>query len=509
MASAADGQVPVWLKAEDLQCSICLGLLSHPATTQCGHSFCRDCIRKWLKGQHGNRNCPNCQRGLDDKLPERNVLLELVLERYKCAASRDPLPTGSGRLAQPGFPDGAGCKRDLATARHGFQDIVKISEIPKQVQMVLEAIITWRKDSIAMKDYMSQTRSSISEAFGFMKKCICDQEEMVLGIIEEEFIVAQQITDSTDKQLTGRIHNLLDLQNNSEEVMKNTSSEQEAYIGDPIQMNEPTFLIQKISSIASVVEELRRQLEASILRNYPVQPSQKPPPGTSNSSEIAADVAEEIFFSNNSSLSQDSVQEASSSSSAVPSTRDRELPISNRFSQWISDITFDDERLGCMLQLTSNKRKVTVSRVRNEYERSHKRFCNSQVLGSQSFSEGCHYWEVNTKESSGWAIGIASGEIGRKDQLGRNELSWCIEWKAQCISAWHNNQETRINEEKPLRVGVFLDFPTKSLSFYSLTDTETCLHKFQINTTNPVYPAFWIYGLTAGEFLTINDISRH
>ncbi|KAM6474379.1 E3 ubiquitin-protein ligase RNF135 isoform 2-T2 [Liasis olivaceus] len=440
MASAADGQVPVWLKAEDLQCSICLGLLSHPATTQCGHSFCRDCIRKWLKGQHGNRNCPNCQRGLDDKLPERNVLLELVLERYKCAASRDPLPTGSGRLAQPGFPDGAGCKRDLATARHGFQDIVKISEIPKQVQMVLEAIITWRKDSIAMK---------------------------------------------------------------------NTSSEQEAYIGDPIQMNEPTFLIQKISSIASVVEELRRQLEASILRNYPVQPSQKPPPGTSNSSEIAADVAEEIFFSNNSSLSQDSVQEASSSSSAVPSTRDRELPISNRFSQWISDITFDDERLGCMLQLTSNKRKVTVSRVRNEYERSHKRFCNSQVLGSQSFSEGCHYWEVNTKESSGWAIGIASGEIGRKDQLGRNELSWCIEWKAQCISAWHNNQETRINEEKPLRVGVFLDFPTKSLSFYSLTDTETCLHKFQINTTNPVYPAFWIYGLTAGEFLTINDISRH
>lgn len=62
---------------------------------------------------------------------------------------------------------------------------------------------------------MFQTRSSISEAFSFMKKCICDQEEMVLRIIEEEWKVAQQITD---KQLNGNIH-ILDLQNKFEEVM--------------------------------------------------------------------------------------------------------------------------------------------------------------------------------------------------------------------------------------------------------------------------------------------------
>lgn len=41
---------------------------------------------------------------------------------------------------------------------------------------------------------------------------------MVLRIIEEEWKVAQQITDSTDKQLNGKIH-ILDLQNKFEEVM--------------------------------------------------------------------------------------------------------------------------------------------------------------------------------------------------------------------------------------------------------------------------------------------------
>lgn len=175
----------------------------------------------------------------------------------------------------------------------------------------------------------------------------------------------------------------------------------------------------------------------------------------------------------------------------------------------MSIITFDDETVGCSLEITGNKRKVRVSRGRKEYERSPKRFHNSQVLGSPGFSEGRHYWEVNSKESSVWAIGVASGDIGTKDRLGRNELSWCIECNSQHISAWHNKQETKIDEDRPLRVGVFLDFPTKTLSFYSLTDKETCLHKFEINAANPVYPAFWIYWLGGSQSLTINDVNRH
>uniref|UniRef100_A0A8C6VEL6 B30.2/SPRY domain-containing protein n=1 Tax=Naja naja TaxID=35670 RepID=A0A8C6VEL6_NAJNA len=333
-----------------------------------------------------------------------------------------------------------------------------------------------------------------------MKKCICDQEEMVLRIIEEEWKVAQQITDSTDKQFNGKNH-ILDLQKKFEEVKK-TSSGQEAYIGDPI---------QKISNIVDAVEELRRQLEAAVLKNFPAQPSQKPFPGTSNNCEAAADGAEEMFLSSDSFPRNDSIQEASSSSSSAPSPRDRELPmISSRFSQWMSIITFDDETLGCNLELTGNKRKVRVSHTRKEYKHSTKRFRNSQVLGSQSFSEGRHYWEINTEESSVWAIGVASGDIGRTDRLGMNELSWCIKCNVQHISAWHNGQETNIDVvDKPLRVGVFLDFPAKSFSFYSLTDKETCLHKFEINAANPVYPAFWIYFLNIGEGLTINDIHRN
>ncbi|NWT53619.1 RN135 ligase, partial [Erythrocercus mccallii] len=124
-------------------------------------------------------------------------------------------------------------------------------------------------------------------------------------------------------------------------------------------------------------------------------------------------------------------------------------------------------------------------------------FCISQVMCSQGFSTGCHYWEVITKDSDGWAVGVTHEMIGKRDKLGRTEHSWCVEWldPKKPLSAWHKVQETLLHKDKLLKVGVFLELQKKTVSFYSTADKEMLLHTFEISTSYPLYSAFWLYTL--------------
>lgn len=174
------------------------------------------------------------------------------------------------------------------------------------------------------------------------------------------------------------------------------------------------------------------------------------------------------------------------------------------------DVTFDPTRVHERLALTAQNRRVMVASHLASYQPSPKRFCISQVMCSQGFSTGCHYWEVITKDSDGWAVGVAHEMIGKRDKLGRTGHSWCVEWlgpKKQ-LSAWHKNQETLLHKDKPLNVGVFLELQKKTVSFYSIGDKEMLLHTFEISTSDPLYPAFWLYPLEKNGSLTISQPNR-
>ena len=59
MRTVADGQA----RREDFECSLCYRLLWQPASTPCGHTFCRSCIDRWL--DH-SPTCPLCKMALDE-----------------------------------------------------------------------------------------------------------------------------------------------------------------------------------------------------------------------------------------------------------------------------------------------------------------------------------------------------------------------------------------------------------------------------------------------------------
>ncbi|CDQ89137.1 unnamed protein product [Oncorhynchus mykiss] len=130
------------------------------------------------------------------------------------------------------------------------------------------------------------------------------------------------------------------------------------------------------------------------------------------------------------------------------------------------------------------------------------RFDISQWMAEQEFSEGCHYWDVDTSASVGWAVGVSYPSIGRRDQLGRTANSWCLEWSRNKLCYWHDNIEEFIKHGCPSIVRLALDVTNGTLSFYSLSDSQTLLHCVEEGFTEPVRPVFWLFGLKLNNALS-------
>uniref|UniRef100_W5N6F4 Si:dkey-219e21.4 n=1 Tax=Lepisosteus oculatus TaxID=7918 RepID=W5N6F4_LEPOC len=96
------------------------------------------------------------------------------------------------------------------------------------------------------------------------------------------------------------------------------------------------------------------------------------------------------------------------------------------------------------------------------------------ALGSASLSKGRHYWEVDLSCCSAWSVGIAYGSIERKGnqknaKLGRNRHSWCIEFRDNQLSAWHNDHYISCGKSQVAirKVGMLVDCQKGQLAFYN------------------------------------------
>ncbi|KAF7706727.1 E3 ubiquitin/ISG15 ligase TRIM25-like [Silurus meridionalis] len=119
----------------------------------------------------------------------------------------------------------------------------------------------------------------------------------------------------------------------------------------------------------------------------------------------------------------------------------------------------------------------------------------SQVLCKESVCERA-YWEVDFTNCNGISIAVSYKDISRKGSnnecaFGRNQNSWSLICYSSYYSFLHNNQETRLPMNRSSsRIGVFLDYKSGSLSFYSVSDTMKLVHIVRTTFTQPLYPGF-------------------
>ncbi|XP_036795534.1 stonustoxin subunit beta-like, partial [Oncorhynchus mykiss] len=161
----------------------------------------------------------------------------------------------------------------------------------------------------------------------------------------------------------------------------------------------------------------------------------------------------------------------------------------------------DPNTVNRLLSLSEENRKVTCRREEQPYPDHPERFedCR-QVLCREGLTGRC-YWEAEWSGRRA-VIGVTYKGINRRGEvkdccLGHNDKSWSLFCYDNRYTARHNNNSTTIDvpSSSPHRVGVYLDWPAGTLSFYrASSDTLTHLITFTSTFTEPLYPGFGVWG---------------
>ncbi|XP_076025169.1 stonustoxin subunit beta-like [Genypterus blacodes] len=157
------------------------------------------------------------------------------------------------------------------------------------------------------------------------------------------------------------------------------------------------------------------------------------------------------------------------------------------FLQYSRQITLDPNTAYTLLLLSEGNRKVTCMSKDQSYSDHPDRsdgWC--QVLSKEGLTGRCN-WEVRWSGCVSVAVTYENiGGKGNTDEcvFGCNHKSWPLLCYSRGNEFGHNTIFTSISGPQSSRVGVYLDQWAGTLSFYSVSETMTVLHRVQTTFTH-------------------------
>ncbi|XP_064175976.1 tripartite motif-containing protein 16-like [Anguilla rostrata] len=531
------------LDQDQFSCPICLDVLKDPVAIPCGHSFCMDCIKGcWDQDDHtGVYSCPQCRQTFTPRpVLGRNIMLAEVVKKLKktglqaappahCYAGLGDVPcdvcTGRKRKAvksclvclasycethlQPHYESPPLKKHKLVEATGNLQE-----KICSHHNKLLEVYCRTDQQCICYQCVMEEHRGhdTVSAAAGRTEK------QKQLGVTQKKF---QQRIPEREKELQDLRQAVQSLKRSAQAAVEDSEriftelirsierrhSEVKELIRDQ-EKAAVSWAERLLEQLEQEIAELRRrdaemeQLSHTEDHIHFLQSCQSlcapPAPEDLPSITVSPHVSFEAVRKSVSELKEKledvckvelvKISESVKEVYAVePRTRDN-------FLMYSCHLTLDPVTAHKCLRLPEGNREVTRVEKRQSYPDHPERFEHwVQVLCKEGQS-GCYYWE--TEWSGDWVyIAVSYKEIGRKgdgdvSHLGYNNKSWSLHCSPSSYSFRHNNKSTKIPVPPSSRVGVYLDHGAGTLSFYSVSDTMTLLHKVQTTFTQPLYPGF-------------------
>ncbi|XP_070633716.1 butyrophilin subfamily 1 member A1-like [Bos indicus] len=172
------------------------------------------------------------------------------------------------------------------------------------------------------------------------------------------------------------------------------------------------------------------------------------------------------------------------------------------------NVTLDEATAHPSLLLTEEGRGVTLQEIQQDLPSSTQRFVSIPcVLGQPQICSGRYYWEVKVGELHSWDLGVCRDNVSRKGtfQMSPQNGFWAIRLYQEDYWALTISETHLTLREKPLSVGIFLDYEAGDVSFYNMTD-ESHIFTFSKQTFYGVLrPLFRLWFPDSGP-LTIVEV---
>ncbi|XP_071348271.1 tripartite motif-containing protein 16-like [Trachinotus anak] len=548
-------QKGVQLDQETFSCSICLDLLKDPVTIPCGHSYCMNCIKSFWDEEDEKKihSCPQCRQTFTPRpvLGKNTMLADLVEELKKTglqAAPADHCYAGPEDVAcdvctgrklkaaksclmclvsycekhlRPHFQSPAFEKHKLGEPSKNLQENIcsRHDEVMKMFCRTDQQCICYLcpvdehkgHDTVSAAAERTERQRELQLSRQNIQQRIQDREKDVKLLQQEVEAIngsADKAVEHSEKIFTQLIRLM---EKRSSDVKQQIRSQQETEVSGVKELQEK--LEQEITELKRKDAELKQLSHTEdhnqFLHNYP---SLSPLSQSTDSSSInirplrdfedvtaavseLRDKLQDILRETWTNISLTVTEVDVLLSQPEPKTR-------AGFLKYSQEITLDPNTANTYLLLSEGNRKATLMSQQQSYSSHPDRFTSfSQVLSRESLTGRC-YWEVELR-GIGVYIAVAYKNISRTGSsdecgFGHNDKSWALYCYQSCFTFLHNNINTPVSGPQSSRVGVYLDHRAGILSFYSVSETMTLLHRVQTTFTQPLHVGLWLgYGDTA------------
>ncbi|XP_067462919.1 tripartite motif-containing protein 16-like [Thunnus thynnus] len=544
----------VQLDRENFSCSICLDLLKDPVTIPCGHSYCMSCIKGFWDEEDEKKihSCPQCRQTFTPRpvLVKNTMLADLMEELKKTglqAAPADHCYAGPEDVAcdvctgrklkalksclvclasycekhlQPHYDAAPLKKHKLVDPSEKLQENIcsRHDEVMKMFCRTDQQIICYLcsvdehkgHDTVSAAAERTERQRKLELSRQNIQQRIQDREKDVKLLQQEVEAVSRSADKAVEDSETIFTELIRLIQKRSSDVKQQIRSQQETEVSRVKELQEK--LEQEITELKRKDAELKQfshtEDHNQFLHNYPSLSQLSEPTDSSSINirplsyfeDVTAAVSElrdqlqDILREKWTNISLRVTEVKVLLSQPEPKTR-------AGFLKYSRGITLDPNTENTQLLLSEGNRKAERMGQHQSYSSHPDRFTDwCQVLSRESLTGRC-YWEVEWS-GRGVCVAVAYKIISRAGHsyecgFGFNDKSWALRCDTNSYMFLFNNVSTPVSGPGSSRVGVYLDHRAGILSFYSVSETMTLLHRVQTTFNQPLYAGFWLhYGAT-------------